>query len=156
MLQRDGKIVAAPIPDVTIYTVEGIINENVAEGSTISTDKHRGLQRPKASLQSRCGQSSAKEYVRGIHHVNSLESHWSLFKRAIKGTHVHISQSTLGNTSASSAIAAICGTRIGRCSIFLFRLSRCRAYKRIEILSVSGVCVGGRRARSAAGRRGIL
>jgi transposase len=27
----------------------------------------------------------------GIHHVNGVESHWSLFKRAIKGTHVHIS-----------------------------------------------------------------
>jgi transposase len=29
--------------------------------------------------------------VRDQHHVNSLESHWSLFKRAVKGTHVHIS-----------------------------------------------------------------
>ena len=33
----------------------------------------------------------AKEYVRGMHHANSLEGHWSLLKRAIKGTHVHIS-----------------------------------------------------------------
>ena len=33
----------------------------------------------------------AKEYVRGIHHTNSIEGHWSLLKRAIKGTHVHIS-----------------------------------------------------------------
>ena len=29
--------------------------------------------------------------MRGIHHVNSLESHWSLFKRSVKGTNVHIS-----------------------------------------------------------------
>jgi transposase len=34
---------------------------------------------------------SAKGHVRGIHHVNTLESHWSLFQRAVKGTHVHIS-----------------------------------------------------------------
>lgn len=33
----------------------------------------------------------AKEYVRGIHHTNTLEGHWSLLKRAIRGTHVHVS-----------------------------------------------------------------
>jgi transposase-like protein/predicted RNA-binding Zn-ribbon protein involved in translation (DUF1610 family) len=91
LLQRDGKIVAAPIPDVTNYTVEGIINENVAEGSTISTDEHRSYQGLKHAYDHGAVNHSAKEYVRGIHHVNSLESHWSLFKRAVKGTHVHIS-----------------------------------------------------------------
>jgi transposase len=34
---------------------------------------------------------SQGEYVRGIHHCDTLESHWSLFKRAVKGTHVHLS-----------------------------------------------------------------
>jgi transposase len=29
--------------------------------------------------------------MRDIHRVNALESHWSPFKRAVKGTHVHIS-----------------------------------------------------------------
>ncbi len=47
--------------------------------------------------------------------------------------------STLGNMSASLAIAATCDTRIGQCSIFLFTLSRCLAYKTREILSVIGV-----------------
>ena len=92
MLQRDGKIVAAPIPDVTIYTVEGIINENVepqaARSARTSIAPISGLQH---AYDHGTVNHSAKEYVRGIHHVNSLESHWSLFKRAIKGTHVHIS-----------------------------------------------------------------
>jgi transposase len=35
MLQRDGRLLAAPIPDVTIYTVEGIINENIPAGTKI-------------------------------------------------------------------------------------------------------------------------
>jgi transposase len=34
---------------------------------------------------------SADEWVRGIHHTNTLEGHWSQFKRAVRGTHVHIS-----------------------------------------------------------------
>jgi transposase len=33
-----------------------------------------------------------KEYVRGETHTNTIESHWSLLKRAIAGTHVHISE----------------------------------------------------------------
>src|SRR6202165_2094006 len=40
MLQRDGRLLAAPIPDVTTYTVEGIINENIVPGTPISTDQH--------------------------------------------------------------------------------------------------------------------
>jgi transposase len=38
---------------------------------------------------------SAKEYVRGETHTNTLEGHWSQLKRSIKGTHVHVSQKHL-------------------------------------------------------------
>jgi transposase len=31
-------------------------------------------------------------YVDGVHHTNSLEGFWSLLKRSIKGTHVHVSK----------------------------------------------------------------
>jgi transposase-like protein/predicted RNA-binding Zn-ribbon protein involved in translation (DUF1610 family) len=91
MLQRNGRLLAAPIPDVTNYTVEGIINENIPAGTTISTDEHRSYNGLKHAYDHGTVNHSAKEYVRGIHHVNGLESHWSLFKRAVKGTHVHIS-----------------------------------------------------------------
>jgi transposase len=91
MLQRGGRLLAAPIPDVTNYTVEGIINENIPAGAIISTDEHRAYHGLKYAYDHGTVNHSAKEYVRGIHHVNGLESHWSLFKRAVKGTHVHIS-----------------------------------------------------------------
>jgi transposase len=76
---------------LSIYTVEGIINENVIAGSTISTDEHRAYSGLKHAYDHGTVVHSEKEYVRGKHHVNTLESHWSLFKRAVKGTHVHIS-----------------------------------------------------------------
>jgi transposase-like protein/DNA-directed RNA polymerase subunit RPC12/RpoP len=91
MLQRGGKIVAGPVPDATTYTLEGIINENVAMGSTISTDEHGAYRGLKFAYNHGTVNHSVKEYVRGEHHVNSLEGHWSLLKRAIAGTHVHIS-----------------------------------------------------------------
>ena len=33
----------------------------------------------------------AKQWVQGIHHTNSIEGYWSLIKRSIRGTHVHVS-----------------------------------------------------------------
>jgi hypothetical protein len=32
-----------------------------------------------------------KEYVRDMHHTNTIEGHWSQLKRSIHGTHVHVS-----------------------------------------------------------------
>ena len=91
MLQRDGKIVAGPVPDATNYTLEGIINENVEPGSTISTDEAKAYHGLRHAYDHGSVNHSEKEYVRGDNHVNGLESRWSLFKRAIKGTDVHIS-----------------------------------------------------------------
>ena len=91
MIQRDGKIIAGPVPDATTYTLEGIINENVVPGSTISTDEHRSYQGLRYAYNHGAVNHSAKEYVRGEHHINSIEGHWSLLKRAIRGTHVQIS-----------------------------------------------------------------
>ncbi len=86
---------AGPVPDVSAYTLEGIINENVVEGSTITTDELRSYSGLKAAYNHGTVNHSAKEYVRGDHHVNSLESHWSLFKRAVKGTHFTSAQTFL-------------------------------------------------------------
>jgi transposase len=91
MLQRDGRIVAGPVPDQTTYTLERIVYENVAEGSTVTTDDLRSYRGLKYSFNHETVNHTAKEYVRGEHHTNSIEGHWSLMKRAIQGTHVHIS-----------------------------------------------------------------
>jgi transposase len=91
MLEREGRLKAAPIPNVTLDIVEPLIAGNVVGGSTISTDEERAYGGLKFGYEHGTVTHSAKEYVRGIHHVNSLESHWSLFKRAVSGTHVHIS-----------------------------------------------------------------
>ena len=91
MLQRDGRILAAPVPGTSADILQGAIAQNVELGSTISTDEHKSYHGLRFGYEHGVVTHSAKEYVRGKHHVNSLESHWSLFKRAVKGTHVHIS-----------------------------------------------------------------
>jgi hypothetical protein len=91
MIERDGRMVAGPVPDETIYTLEPIILENVALGTVISTDGHRSYNDLGKSYEHGAVNHDAKEYVRGIHHTNSIEGHWSQLKRSIKGTHVHVS-----------------------------------------------------------------
>jgi len=91
LVERGGKIKAGPVPDTGAYTLEGIVHENVVPGSIVTTDEHPAYNALGKTFDHGTVVHSKKEYVRGIHHVNSLESHWSLFKRAIKGTHVHIS-----------------------------------------------------------------
>lgn len=91
MLQRDGRLIAGPIDVTNADTLQGYIIGNIAEGSTISTDEFKSYHGLHFGYDHGTVNHKSKEYVRGIHHVNSLESHWSLFKRAVKGTHVHIS-----------------------------------------------------------------
>jgi hypothetical protein len=47
--------------------------------------------RPAAATFTKRSSIASKNMSANIHHVNTLESHWSLFQRAVKGTHVHIS-----------------------------------------------------------------
>jgi hypothetical protein len=91
MIERDGKMRAGPVPDETKFTLEPIINENVVPGTTISSDGHYAYRDLGRAYEHGAVDHSGGEYVRGIHHTNSIEGHWSLFKRAVKGTHVHIS-----------------------------------------------------------------
>jgi transposase-like protein/predicted RNA-binding Zn-ribbon protein involved in translation (DUF1610 family) len=93
MVERDGMIRTGPVPDVGQFTLEPIIKENVVPGSIISTDElpsyndleFEGYRHGRVT-------HSREEWVRGIHHTNTIEGHWSHFKRAVAGTHVSISQ----------------------------------------------------------------
>ena len=92
MLERKGDVVTRVVQDVRKATLEAHMLENIKRGSEISTDElksYRGL----AGLGYKHGSvnHSANEWVRGKTHTNSLEGFWSLLKRAIRGTHVHVS-----------------------------------------------------------------
>jgi transposase-like protein len=91
IVERDGRMVAGPVPDETKFTLEPIIRENVEKGTTVSSDGHYAYRDLGKEYDFGFVDHNAKEYVRGKHHTNSIEGHWSLLKRAIKGTHVHVS-----------------------------------------------------------------
>lgn len=96
MVEREGKIRASTVSDTFLATLQRPILANVEKGSIISTDEHRSYY----SLSEHAyGHGVVKhrehEYVREEHHTNTIEGHWSLMKRSIKGTHTSVSQKHL-------------------------------------------------------------
>jgi transposase len=96
MVEREGNIRTGIIPDTSLPTMQGPILANVEKGSTISTDEHRSYH---SLYEHAYGHGVVKhrygEYVRDEHHTNTIEGHWSLLKRSIKGTHTSVSKKHL-------------------------------------------------------------
>ena len=96
MLERGGDVMTRVVPDVQRDTLEPHIKENVAQGSTISTDELKSYNKlPKAGYEHGSVNHSAEQWRQGIHYTNSLEGYWSIFKRSIRSTHVHVSRKHL-------------------------------------------------------------
>jgi len=96
MVERGGDVVTEVVPNVTHNTLQGIIKDHVKTGSTISTDEFKSYHHlDKSGYKHGYVHHGIKEYVNGIHHVNTLEGFWSQIKRSIKGTHVHVSRKHL-------------------------------------------------------------
>ncbi len=98
MLERGGDVMTRIVDNVRRATLEPHILANVKKGTTVSTDELKSY----ATLARRgykhgTVNHASEEWVRGEHHVQGIEGFWSLLKRAIKGTHVHVSRKYLAN-----------------------------------------------------------
>ncbi len=92
MVECDGMVRAGPVPNAHRPTLEPIIRENVKRDTIFSTDEN-GAYNDLVLLGMKHGtvKHSDYEYVRGIHHTNTIENYWGQFKRGVRGTHVTIS-----------------------------------------------------------------
>jgi len=96
MMERGGSVRSGTITNVKKSTVAPIIKRHVEPGTTISTDEHMSYKHlTKAGYQHGIVRHWDHEYVRGIHHTNSIEGFWSRLKNSIRGTHVHVSKKHL-------------------------------------------------------------
>ena len=92
MIERGGDLMAKVVPDVKRRTLEPIIRQNVALGSTVHTDELRSYLNLRSSgYTHESVNHGAGEYVRDDSHVNAVEGFWSRLKNSIRGTHVHVS-----------------------------------------------------------------
>jgi transposase-like protein len=96
MAERNGDVMTKVVPNVKGKTLNPIILKNVRQLSKISTDElytYKSLG--KNGYIHQAVNHAEKEYVRGDVHTNTLEGFWSMIKRSIKGTHIHVSRKHL-------------------------------------------------------------
>ena len=92
IVERGGEVKAIVCEDTKASTLIPFICENAAQGSQVMTDEYRSYSR--VSLNGFTHQTvnhSAKQYVVGDVHTNTIEGFWSQLKRSINGTYHSVS-----------------------------------------------------------------
>jgi transposase-like protein len=91
---RSGEVRAKVMAGTDSAQLHPLIKENVAVGSTVYTDEHRGYN-GLADYNRQIVNHSRKEYVSGDAHTNGIESHWAIVQRAHMGIFHHWSKKHL-------------------------------------------------------------
>ncbi len=98
MVERKGRVKAMTVPDASSATILTNVREHVLPKSVIFTDEFRsydGLSHMKQGYEHRRINHSAKVYVVGDVHTNTIEGFWSLVKRGIGGVYHSVSSKYL-------------------------------------------------------------
>jgi transposase-like protein len=94
MVERGGRVIAKVTPDAKVSTVFPIIAERVLPASTVYTDcytTYDHLAKMSQGYDHKRINHSAKIYVMGDIHTNTIEGFWSLLKRGIGGVYHQVS-----------------------------------------------------------------
>ena len=91
MIERGGRAVAAVVDSVGAIDLNPAIRKHVEEGTVLYTDSLNSYKSLDKSYKHSSVNHNRGEYVRGEVSTNGIENFWSLLKRGIKGTHIHVS-----------------------------------------------------------------
>jgi transposase-like protein len=95
MKQRGGKVKAEPLPNTSAKAVHAAVTSTVAPGTILCTDDHVSYQ-GMPQYDRKVVNHSAKQFVDGLAHTNSIESVWAVLKRGFYGTYHWFSGKHLG------------------------------------------------------------
>ena len=79
-----NRVSARSVPATDGKTLQGFVGDHAAPAATVYTDDataYRGMP-----FEHEAVNHSAGEYVRGMAHVNGIESFWAMLKRGYHGT----------------------------------------------------------------------
>ena len=127
-IERDGKIFARVVPNTQAKTLVPIVKKNVEVGSSVYTDgwSYKGLEKKYTQMSVDHGKhfygmilvTDDGEIIEIT--TNRIENAWSVFKRTIKGTYIHVSKKYL--------------QRYVDEFVFRFNTRKISKYERIELL----------------------
>jgi transposase-like protein len=93
MLQRDGELKCAIVPDRNAYNLRVEMVSGVEGNSTIVTDEHLGYVSTWMYYKKhKTVNHAARVYSEGDVSTNGIENFWSILKRGINGVHHHVSK----------------------------------------------------------------
>jgi transposase-like protein len=93
IVERKGRVVARATRNVNAETLTDLVREHVLPASTVFTDDFSGYDRlKKHGFTHHRIQHSAKVYVMGNIHTNTIEGFWNLFKNGVRGVYHSIGQ----------------------------------------------------------------
>lgn len=98
IVQRGGRAKAMTLDAVTGANLMGLATEHILPASIVYTDElhgYDGLSHTNRGYQHRRIKHSAKVYVVGDIHTNSVEGFWSLIKRGLSGVYHAVSHKYL-------------------------------------------------------------
>jgi transposase-like protein len=90
-VERGGDVHAQVIDNTGAKTIQSNILAHVKIGSNLHTDENPSYPATRVLYKHASVNHSKGEYVRGKVHTNTVEGFFALFKRCIKGTHIHLS-----------------------------------------------------------------
>jgi transposase len=98
LVQRQGDVDAMAMPDLRASTLYPVIKERILSESIVYTDEYNIYDRLESHGYShKRVHHSAKIWVLGDAHTNTIEGFWSLLKRGINGVYHAVSQKYLQN-----------------------------------------------------------
>ena len=97
IVERGGKAQTYVVPNRGKSGLMPHLNK-IEKGSVVSTDELRTyMDLKEAGYKHGTVCHEYGEYVKGIHHTNTIEGFWSRLKASIVGTHIHVSPKYLAN-----------------------------------------------------------
>lgn len=93
LVERGGSFKGFVIENNQSSQLFPVIQDNIAKGTLVNTDNWKGYRKLESlGYKHESVNHGAEEWVRGIHHTNSVEGFWSHLKRGISSTHVSVSK----------------------------------------------------------------
>ncbi|MEO9043547.1 MAG: IS1595 family transposase [Candidatus Dormibacter sp.] len=95
MVERGGKVIVKHVPDATAVTLSREIDLHVLPASMVYTDMHPSYQRTGKHFEHGRVNHSAKVWVDGDVHTQTIEGFWSTLKNGIRGVYHSVSEKWL-------------------------------------------------------------
>jgi len=94
LAERDGSARSVHIPNVRAETLRRVLMTSTRGGSKLMTDEAYGDLPPHFGRHERV-RHTAREYVHGEAHTNTVEGFFSILRRGLYGTYQHVSEAHL-------------------------------------------------------------